>query len=267
MAYEMKRIKSKTFNTVDLEFNNECVTHNSLKNFATINGIITQTEAVTVDTDNRYWLFKTKAALKTANGFNYQVEEFGEAQESTLTTEIARNYPAKMATKRAFDAAIISIICPEGQRLYSDSECPNGLNSANTGFETNTTTAEKTQKPAELPYMPSNMATQAGLTGWTQPPAQMQPQSAIMTGTATAYGVSEVQPVQTNNTVSAGEYVINFTEQFRGKTLNQIAAGAGGMDWIKFMASGRYQGFSEAEAALIAEAVPQCKAYIDSVVA
>lgn len=51
-----------------------------------------------------------------------RVECIGESLDETLTTEIARNYPALMAYKRAFDAAAIKYLGLEG-KVYSDQQC------------------------------------------------------------------------------------------------------------------------------------------------
>jgi len=50
-----------------------------------------------------------------------RIEGFGEATSGTLTTEIARNYPALMANKRAFDDAAIKFLGCEG-KVYSDQQ-------------------------------------------------------------------------------------------------------------------------------------------------
>lgn len=59
-----------------------------------------------------------------------RVECIGESLDETLTTEIARNYPALMAYKRAFDAAAIKYLGLEG-KVYSDQQCA-GTSSAST---------------------------------------------------------------------------------------------------------------------------------------
>ncbi|MBQ3010719.1 MAG: hypothetical protein IJD81_05970 [Oscillospiraceae bacterium] len=50
-----------------------------------------------------------------------RIEGFGESTAATLTTEIARNYPALMANKRAFDDAAIKFLGCEG-KVYSDQQ-------------------------------------------------------------------------------------------------------------------------------------------------
>lgn len=276
MANEWRKIESPFFKDVNLEFKNDCVTHNSLKNFATQMGIATQTEAVVVDISQGYWLFKTKALIKTEN-YSRQVEEFGEAQESTLTTEIMKKYPAKMATKRSFDAAIISLICPIGPRLYSDAECPDGLDNRNVSNkpEVPYNPASQNGNNSGTPYVPPVQTGNAYSAPSGYPVQENVIPSGIMTSVPVQNYATGNEPVtcenngipenQESNTGSkeAGDYVIRFTEGFRGKTLKQIAAESG-TDWIRFMASGRCQGFSDEEALMINEAIPYCKAFLDS---
>ena len=52
------------------------------------------------------------------------IEAVGEATEPTLTSEISKNFPVTMASNRAFDRAVISILAlnSDGKKVYSNTE-------------------------------------------------------------------------------------------------------------------------------------------------
>lgn len=74
-----------------------------------------------VVTEPRHYAFM--CAINDKNG--RRIESIGEALDATLDTEIAKNYPALMAVKRAFDDAAIKFLGLPG-KTYSDQQITSG---------------------------------------------------------------------------------------------------------------------------------------------
>lgn len=69
---------------------------------------------------NGYQIIFKCTATANLEGIERYAEQIGESSKSNLTTKISQSYPAIMASKRAFDRAVIRLLGFEG--VYSDNE-------------------------------------------------------------------------------------------------------------------------------------------------
>ena len=58
------------------------------------------------------------------------------------------------------------------------------------------------------------------------------------------------------------DFVITFTEKYRGKKLSEIAQTAAGMQWLTYMAGGKYIPQNEEEKKVVRVAMPHIQAFI-----
>lgn len=116
---ETIEVNSKTLSKkIELEAFNGYVTHNSLRALATELDAVVSYNVVVSSINPVYHLVECKVEIAGKTGL-----EFGESNNETLDTEIAKNYPALTACKRAYDRAVIAALQLDG-KVYSVEEMP-----------------------------------------------------------------------------------------------------------------------------------------------
>lgn len=86
--------------------------------------------------------------------FGRRAESIGESLDETLETPIAKNYPALMAFKRAFDAAAINYLGLDG-KVYTDQQINAEKDNNNVAQATSVTLTTPDEDDDDLPTLPS----------------------------------------------------------------------------------------------------------------
>lgn len=124
-----------------------------------------------------------------------RIVAIGESQPSTLTTEIANDYPATMATQRAFGRAVIRYLMLPG-KVFSSVEIPD-IQTSDTTKQPNNQQAQQTMQQGQTPQ---------GQPGLQQTGQQMRPKSQQV-------GQQQMRPLQTRQMPQGNPNMPNMPQQ------------------------------------------------------